>query len=191
MLNTDYSSGATAFGVGSQAQKKASALNVIGSSLDGIFGTDFGLGTFAEAENANIVRQYNAEQAMLDRNFQASEAQKNRDFQERMSNTSYQRAVEDMKKAGINPLLAVSQGGASSPSGDSGSGSRASSSASPNFPSSTEKSDQMRSMMGQLVSGLIGSGASLAVAGMNNAAAMQREQYRYGKEQYRYSKRGK
>jgi hypothetical protein len=44
-------------------------------------------------------------------------AQDNRQWQENMSNTEYQRSMRDMRKAGLNPMLAYSKGGASTPSG--------------------------------------------------------------------------
>lgn len=46
-----------------------------------------------------------------------NESAVNREFQKSMSNTAYQRAMQDMKAAGLNPMLAISQGGASTPSG--------------------------------------------------------------------------
>ncbi|QXP07839.1 MAG: DNA pilot protein [Arizlama microvirus] len=66
---------------------------------------------------ASMTNKTNASIAANRQAFDAEQAQKQMDFQQQNSNTSYQRAVNDMKLAGLNPMLAYSQGGASTPTG--------------------------------------------------------------------------
>lgn len=59
----------------------------------------------------------------VDMSYNSAEAQKNRDFQKMMSDTSYQRAMQDIEKAGLNPSMLYATGGdgASTPTGSSAS----------------------------------------------------------------------
>ena len=88
-------------------------------SLGGSFG---GLGSFFGGFGSNDVLSfipgigdYKATQAANEANI--ASAREQMAFQREMSNTGYQRATADMKKAGLNPMLAYTQGPASTPSG--------------------------------------------------------------------------
>lgn len=70
---------------------------------------------------ANRANEWSKQAQAEAERYNSEEAQKNRDFQQMMSSTAYQRAMQDMKAAGLNPILAYQQGGAGTPGGSSAS----------------------------------------------------------------------
>lgn len=83
------------------------------------FGADTGLfgniGSFFTGENTSASNQAEAYNKWLETQYNAQQNEAARNWDLFMSSTQYQRKVEDLKKAGINPYYALGSGGASMP----------------------------------------------------------------------------
>lgn len=114
---------ATANGVSMASQQASGAFNKASADNANMLGTDRLAGQYAYnsagAQDANSFtemmwdRAAGFNQSMFEKQmeFNAAEAQKNREWQEHMRNTAYQAARKDMEAAGLNPILAVMNGG--------------------------------------------------------------------------------
>lgn len=91
-------------------------------SIFGSIASATGLGQLVDV-GMDIWKQDKAE-GMQDhaQNFSAQQAANQMKFQERMYGSRYDIAVEDLKSAGLNPMLAYTQGPGASPQGAAGSG---------------------------------------------------------------------
>lgn len=126
------------------------------------------------------------EQAAINRQWSSDQAQRQMDWQASMSNTAYQRAMADMRAAGLNPILAYKQGGSSSPAGAMGQGSMPGTAGGPGSTSAGQSAARVSNDK-EIMSRALGNVASSAIEAYKTSeqAKLTSEQQEFTKEQTR------
>lgn len=97
--------------------QRASTVSKVNDGLSKISGITSANNAWS-AQQASELRDWQSREAEKVRKYNADEAAKNRSWQEFMSSSAHQREIEDLKKAGLNPVLSAFGGnGASTTSG--------------------------------------------------------------------------
>lgn len=97
--------------------QRASTVSKVNDGLSKISGITSANNAWS-AQQASELRDWQSREAEKVRKYNATEAEKNRSWQEFMSSSAHQREIEDLKKAGLNPVLSALGGnGASTTSG--------------------------------------------------------------------------
>ena len=120
--------------------------------------------TEASMREAQLNRDYQTAASQLAMDFEKSEAEKNRQFILNQRETAYQTQVQDLKAAGLNPILAAFGSGAAVTSGAVGSGFSGSGSQGTAFAASGTRGNTDYTGGRELIQSLVSAAASIGAA---------------------------